>query len=149
MVLSLVSKFGSCEIDIQNSNQDFWIYYSKGSAWSGFHYEAEINSKNKFIVFESNKLPSYSERKMEYIIDAKEIDSLLFALQAVSSIELGSYESEAIKAYDFPTVTLKYKLNGHMDSTTICRPVKDEVPIQLESLLELVNRIKVKYDIKK
>ena len=148
IALFIIRIFG-CEKSKDDLNQDFWIYYSKGSGWTGLSYEIKINSQGKLIVYERRNLPNFSERNMIYDIDQKEIDSLFYGLQAVSLIKLGKYGFNENRPYDFSSTTFKYKFNNHSDSASIYRPGNNEVPIQLDLLLNNINRIIVKYDINK
>ena len=149
IALLIIIRFSEYEKRQDDLNQDFWIYYSKGSGWTGWSYEIKINSQGKLNVYERRKLPYFSERNMIYDIDQTEIDSLKNGLKAVSFIKLGKYGFHENRANDLSSITLKYKYNNHSDSASMYSPGNNEVPVQLDLLLKNINRIIQRYDTKK
>ncbi|MCX6254887.1 MAG: hypothetical protein NTV31_10485 [Bacteroidia bacterium] len=149
IIILFIVRFTGCEKSKDNSDHNFWIYYSRGSEWTGWSYEININSQGQLNVHERRNLPDFSEKNLIYYIDRKEIDTLLNGLKAISLIKLNNYGSGENKPYDLPGASFKYKLNNHSDSASIYKPENNEVPKQLYLIIDVINRIIVKYDKKK
>jgi hypothetical protein len=145
IVFLFIVRFIGCGKSKDNLDQNFSIYYSRGSGWTGWSFEIQINSQGQLIIHEMRNMPELSEINLIYNIDRKEIDTLLKSLKGLSLIKLKNYGFGENKPYDLPGSKFKYKLNNHSDSASIYKPVKNEVPKQLDLIIDMINRILTEY----
>jgi hypothetical protein len=146
IIILFFARLIECGKSKDNLDQDFSIYYSKGSGWTGWSYEIQINSQGQLNILERRNIPDFSEKNLIYNIDRKETDTLLKSLKDLRLIKLKNYGFGENKPYDLPSSKFKYKLNNHSDSASIYKPAKNEVPKQLDLIINLINRILTEYE---
>ncbi len=129
-----------------NINRGLNVFYYKGSAWTGWRYELTIDSTGLMAVYEKEYLPQLYERKNNYFLLAKEVDSLIHDINILSAVRLRNYGFGPDKPTDLPTSYLKYRLNTSSDSSSIYSPEKNEIPLELSTVLDRINKLRIKYD---
>ena len=107
---------------------------------------ANIDSTGLMAVQGKKYLPQLSERKNNYVLLAEEVDSLKHDINNLSAVKLRNYGFGSDKPTDLPTSYLKYRLNASSDSSSIYSPEKNEIPLELSTVLGRINKLRIKYD---
>jgi len=146
VIFVLISSCTKEKIENPNINRGLNVFYYKGSAWTGWRYELNIDSTGLMAVYEKKYLPQLSERKNNYVLLDKEVDSLIHDINNLSAVRLRNYGFGPVKPTDLPTNYLKYRLNTSSDSSSIYSPEKNEIPLELSKVLDRINKLSIKYD---
>ena len=132
--------------DFNNLCSDFMIHYYTGSGWTGWRFEVDIFYPDTLTIFDQHIYPIFNERRAKYIIDKSEIDSIFLDLNKIKYIKLEEYGFGPNKPTDLPATFIKYRLCNCSDSGGYYVPDKNEVPVELYSLMGTVMGIVINHD---
>ena len=150
-ILGLILLIGyySCdkEDDTPDNLDSFLISYQTGSSWTNYSYDATVNQNGKLDIKEEIGISNQS-RESEFSIPGEDLKLMKEKLNILTSIKLSDrYGFDNNNApTDLPTRKIKYTTKTETDSTYLYFPMDNELPNELESFLQVIERIILEND---